>query len=437
MCVGSLLRIACMIGSGACFLGSQTTRLMKKDVKMAYGIMVLFFSAILMFILYFGSKYLHFAKLFVNCPDGADLDSCLGLASVYRLSFVLAVFHLLVLLCCLTRDSFAKIVNEGLWGFKMLLILGGFFGMLFVSNNFFIPYAKASMYFGGLFLFVQAVSLIDAFYLWAQFWAKKFDDGNNCYGCLLIFTSLLMYGATSFFIYIGFHNFWLSGCGGNKTILIFAILFALAFVVLIILKFHPQGSIITSGAISIFGVYLFWSALISNPSETCNLHRKNKSFMIFQIVFSFFFAFSCNIYWALITQKSAAYESSKLPQISSSEGDQEIDKKIEQEQDAARADGNAQTNLIKTDGKEHEFIEYENNSYIKFHGFMLLFSIYICAVFTNWGHAAISNDTWNYDGSNSDGPYYIKIIIGFFTFGLYLWTVVAPTLFPERDFETN
>ena len=317
----------------------------------------------------------------------------------------------------------------------MIIVLGGVAGSLFINNSFFIPYAKASLYFSAVFLFVQAVSLIDAFYLWADFWAKKFDDGNNCYGCLLIFTSLLMYAAATFFVIQGFRSFWLPGCGAGKTLLLLAAILSISFVVLIILKFHPTGSIITSGAISILGVFLFWSALVSNPSSSCNPEYSSKTAMILQLVFSFGFAFSCNIYWALVIQKSSAYEAAQIPQVSASQGDDEIDKKIEQEQKDAKADG-GEANLIRTDGKEAEYIEYENNSYIKFHGFMFLFSIYICAVFTNWGHASISNDTWNYEGNESDAPFYIKTAIGVFTFGLYLWTIVAPTLVPDREFDT-
>ena len=67
---------------------------------------------------------------------------------------------------------------------------------------------------------------------------------------------------------------------------------------------------------------------------------------------------------------------------------------------------------------------------------MILFSIYICAIFTNWGHAAISDSTWNYIYDRPKDPYYIKILTGVFTFGLYMWTILAPTLFPERDFHT-
>lgn len=435
MCVGWALRIACMVGSGLCTIGSQATKLMKQDVKLAYGIMVLFYSLFLMLILYYLASYLKFANSFIGCPTGSDiiLNTCLGMSAVYRMSFVLAIVHVLVGLSCLTRDKFAKIVNEGLWGFKMILTAGGFFGTLFISNDFFDSYAKASIYLSGVFLFVQAVSLIDGFYLWAGFWAKKYDDGNGCYGCLLIFTSLLQYALVGFFAYHGYSKFWVEGCSGNKLMLITPMIFVFAFFVLIVLKFHPHGSILTSGAISIFGVYLFWATLVSNNNTTCNSQYSSPSAMLLQIFFSFFFAFSCNIYWALITQSSDAYKQAQLPEVAATDGDKEIADKTEKEN---AKEGNQNTNLIRRDDTAEQYVEYENNSYIKFHGFMILFSVYICAVFSNWGHATINGGSYNFKGDSSSAPYYIKASVGIFTFGLYLWTVIAPTLFPDRDFQT-
>jgi serine incorporator 1/3 len=436
MCFGSVLRIACMVGSGLCTIGNQATKLMKQDVKLAYGILVLFYSLFLMLVLYFLAPYLKFANSFIGCPSGNDneLNTCLGMSAVYRMSFVLAIVHILVGLSCLTRDKFAKIVNEGLWGFKMILTAGGFFGTLFMSNDFFNTYAKVSIYLSGMFLFVQAVSLIDGFYLWASFWAKKYDDGNGCYGCLLIFTSLLQYALIGFFVYHGFTHFWQPGCSGNKFMLITPVFFTIFFIILIVLRFHPNGSVLTSGAISIFGVYLFWATLVSNTNTTCNNQYSSGSAMLLQIFFSFFFAFSCNIYWALITQSSVAYKQAQLPDVAATDGDNEIAEKTEKENEAK--EGNQNTNLIRRDDTAEQYVEYENNSYIKFHGFMILFSVYICAVFSNWGHATINGQSYNYKGDSSNAPYYIKATTAVFTFGLYLWTVVAPTLFPDRDFNS-
>lgn len=62
--------------------------------------------------------------------------------------------------------------------------------------------------------------------------------------------------------------------------------------------------------------------------------------MFVQIGGSFFFAFSCTVYWALVSQRSVAYKSANLPAVAASEGDEELDKKIEKEQQEAKAEGN-------------------------------------------------------------------------------------------------
>lgn len=436
MCLEGAIRGLCLVGSGACFVGKGATRLMKKDVKMAYGINFLLFSGFLMIMLYFGGGVIKFAGKFIDCPEGESLETCLGLSAVYRLSFVLATLHLLIGLSCLTRDKFAKVVNEQLWGLKLLVVVGGFIGTLFISNDsFFIPYAKITLYLSGLFLFAQAVSLIDAFYLWADLWAEKFDNGNKCYGCLLITCSLGMYLGAGYFIYSLFKDYWIPGCGWNIFWIIVMIVTAVVFIVLIVLKFHPNGSIITSGAITIFGIYLFWAAFITDPRTECNPSYSSKTNMVIQILASMGFGFACTVYWAVTYQGSKAYDQSKLPSLGANEGDEEVEKETEQIQKEQDGDDSA-TNLVKVEDTT-QFVEYENNSYLKFHAFMMLFAFYICAVFTNWGHASISDTTWNYEDSQSSGPYYIKIAIGIFTYSLYLWTVVAPTLFPERDFNTQ
>jgi hypothetical protein len=118
------------------------------------------------------------------------------------------------------------------------------------------------------------VSLIDAFYLWAEFWAKKFDEGNKCYGCLLIFVTLVMYTGTGFILYWSFKTFWVDGCGMNKFMLILMSILPILFTVLIVLKFHPKGSLITSGSISIYGVFLIWTAFVSFPDKKADTEAK-------------------------------------------------------------------------------------------------------------------------------------------------------------------
>ena len=127
----------------------------------------------------------------------------------------------------------------------MIFVTALFIGFFFIKNTFFLNYARVATWLGGVYLFLQMVSIIDAMYLWAEYWAKKFSDGNTCYGCLLIFAAVGMYTATGFIVFNSFRFFWIAGCGLNKFMLILLCLFLVAFPVLILLKFHPKGSLIT------------------------------------------------------------------------------------------------------------------------------------------------------------------------------------------------
>lgn len=172
------------------------------------------------------------------------------------MSAVFVVFHLVILLCCLTRDGFAKFVNEGCWIVKMLIICGMFFGTLFIPNSFFVYYAEFTNYGGFVFLVVQSVSLIDFCYIWAEYWALKYNNGNSCYGVLLIVFAFLLYAGTGLLLWAQYSVFMISSCPGSIVWLCVNAILPIAWTIMIILKFHPTGSIITSGGVSILITYL-------------------------------------------------------------------------------------------------------------------------------------------------------------------------------------
>lgn len=163
---------------------------MKHAVKLSYAMLFFAYCISIFVVLYYGGSLLKYANWVIQCPQ-ESLDTCLGISAVYRFSFVFAIFHLVVLLCCLTRDAFAKCVNEGCWFVKALIIFAGFIVTLYIPNEFFRYYAELTNYGGFAFLLVQSVSLIDFLYLWAEFWAEKYNRGNGCYGTLLILISLI------------------------------------------------------------------------------------------------------------------------------------------------------------------------------------------------------------------------------------------------------
>lgn len=189
-------------------------------------------------------------------------------------------------------------------------------GSFYIPNDFFVHYAKWAIYLSAVYLFVQMVSLIDAFYLWAEFWAKKFDNGNQCYGCLMIFTTVVMYSGTGYILFFLYKNFWITGCTANKFMLITMTIFPILFTVLIVLKFHPKGSVITASAISIYGTFLIWTAMISYPNKksgtTCNPVLTSSVSMYFQLFTSLLVALICTFYWSLSDKPSEAFEEARM-----------------------------------------------------------------------------------------------------------------------------
>ena len=108
--------------------------------------------------------------------------SCLGISTVYRLSFSLLVVYVLLVLLMLCRNRCSQVVNEGLFFVKYLSVMVVFLATLYVNNRVFLGYGELCRYIGLLFLVLQvpdiltqSIILIDLFYLWGIRWGRGYD----------------------------------------------------------------------------------------------------------------------------------------------------------------------------------------------------------------------------------------------------------------------
>lgn len=69
-------------------------------------------------------------------------------------------------------------------------------------------------------------------------------------------------------------------------------------------------------------------------------------------------------------------------------------------------------------------------AWVKWHFYMCLASIYIGMLITNWTSANILT----LDLQSNDFGFWVRAVIAWLTTLLYLWTLIAPKVFPERDF---
>jgi hypothetical protein len=72
----------------------------------------------------------------------------------------------------------------------------------------------------------------------------------------------------------------------------------------------------------------------------------------------------------------------------------------------------------------------ESCDWVKWHFYMCIASIYIAMLITNWTSASPTTGQL----VSNDFGFWVRLIISWLTTLLYVWTLVAPRCFPDRDF---
>ena len=176
------------------------------------------------------------------------------------------------MLCCLTRDRFAKAVNEGLWLIKMLLVPAMIYGTMYLPNSIFTVYGQLAVFGSFIYLFVQNLSIVDASYLVGVFWADKFhDEENTCYAVIMLLYTILVYALSGLFFYKIILDFLNTGCYFSYVVIGSLAFFALVYLLLVVVfKLNDRSSVVTSGSVTLLLSFLAWNALLSYPNKSCN-----------------------------------------------------------------------------------------------------------------------------------------------------------------------
>lgn len=366
----------------------------------------------------------------LNCPDNQDFQ-CLGISVVYRVSLALVVLHVFVLFWLLFRNGCSKRFNEGVWFFKLILVLGSFILFFFIHNSVFERYSKVIMVLSLVFLLFQIIMLIDLSYIWGARWIQKYDAGKTAYAIPLFGFSLIFYAATAYGIIRSY--IWFAGCGvGSAAVSITMALIILA-TIFIFLKTNPNGSLLTTGVVAAYSTFLTWSGL-SNMDKTCNPLLNNSSTTIAHLVFGLIVIMIALLYVSI----GKSSNSSGLIATKGVDIAKEVLEDDEQPKEATYKDEEKGA-IVKEKSKEQKEEEksdtsaYKSNSFIYFHIIMVFASFYLAMILTNWGQPAIEGKTFlQFQASNLS--MWIKLGASWAALGLYNWTLIAPKIFRNREF---
>nr|DAD45474.1 TPA_asm: hypothetical protein HUJ06_003704 [Nelumbo nucifera] len=288
---------------------------------------------------------------------------------------------------------------------------------ILVFIMFFLPNAIVSSYvskFGsGLFLLVQVVLLLDFVHEWNDKWVRK--DEQFWYIALFV-VSLVCYLLTFSFSGLLFHWFTPAGhdCGINTFFIVMTLIFVFVFA---IVALHPAvgGSILPASVISLYCTYLCFSGLASEPRDyECNgFHRHTKAVSTGTLTLGLFTTVLSVVYSAVRAGSSTT---------------------LLLEPDSPR--GGADKPLLpmnKTADEDEKKDEARpvTYSYAFFHVIFSLASMYSAMLLTGWSTSVGESGNLVDVGWPS---VWVRIVTGWVTAALYIWSLVAPLLFPEREF---
>ncbi|XP_044069116.1 serine incorporator 1 [Siniperca chuatsi] len=407
------------------------------------------------------------------CEDGAgssipDLRAdvnCkmfVGYKAVYRICFGMSMwflgFSILMINIKNSRDPRAAIHN-GFWFFKFVVLVAVTAGAFYIPDGPF-TYTWFIVGSGGAFFFIliQLVLLVDFAHSWNESWLDKMETGNSkgWYAALLGVT-ILNY-ILSFTAVILFFFFYTKpdGCFINKFFISFNMLFCIVASVVSVLhkvqESQPRSGLLQSSIITLYTMFLTWSAMTNEPDRACNpsllsilqqiaaptlapLEMENQTAVVIigteepvltsphlqwwdaQSIVGLAIFVLCILYSCI--RSSSTSQVNKLTMASK-------DSAILAEGSSSLDLSEDSTGPRRVKDNERDMVQY---SYSFFHFMLFLASLYIMMTLTNW----YSPDA-DYTVTSKWPAVWVKITSSWVCLALYIWTLVAPLILTNRDF---
>ncbi|XP_074032873.1 probable serine incorporator isoform X3 [Leptinotarsa decemlineata] len=446
----SAAQLACCCGSTACSLCCSACPSCRNSTssRIMYALMLLVGTIVACITLSPGLKDV--LKKVPFCANSSslvpnsvviDCQGAVGYLAVYRICFILTCFFALMALMMIgvksSKDPRSGIQN-GFWGLKYLLVIGGIIGSFFIPEGSFGP---TWMYFGMVggfaFILIQLILIVDFAHSWAEAWVGNYEETESKgWYFALIGMTVLNYALSITGIVLLYVFFTKSGgCDLNKFFisinLIFCVLVSIIAILPAVQEKLPRSGLLQSSVVSLYVMYLTWSA-VANSAKECNpglwgiFGKKssgdNTSYDIIGLVI-----------WMCCVLYSSLRSASKSSKITMSEN------MLTKDNGAVRGYGS--DSLVENEGNdggesgdgkkvwdnEDESVAY---SWSFFHVMFALATLYVMMTLTNWYNPSSSLENFNYNA----GSMWVKVISSWLCLALYSWTLIAPVVLHDREF---
>lgn len=377
-----------------------------------------------------------------------------GYQAVYRVCFTMtcffAVFCLLMINVKSSKDPRSAIQN-GFWLFKILILVGICVGAFFIPSD--SDFTTVWMVFGmiGAFLFIliQLILIVDFAHAWNEAWVENYEESQSrgwYFG--LLFFSIFFY-IVSFVLVVLYYVYYTAGsedsnCALPKFFISFNLICCIILSVISILPKIQEGNarsgLLQSSIITLYTMYLTWSALSSNEDTACNpslldivegnagsgVDAQAQSTGAFDstslIGLAVFFV--CVLYSSIRTSSKSSMSKLTLSreEVYVAESSSPSEEAIVLQSPGGDAEDQ------KTWDNEEEGVAY---SYSFLHFMFALASLYVMMTLTNWYKPESDLSGWQ----KSQSAMWVKISSSWVCMLIYLWTMIAPVVLEGRDFD--
>lgn len=416
-------------------------------------------------LLFFFSKKLqdHMPDQMVICTDGDGNENfnkthCLQIGFIARMSFILTIFHAFIFIVTLARNEMAGAFHDGCWGFKSFLVGACFVGSFWIDSSFFTTFANIAKYVSVVFLVYQALLMLVVSYKINGTLVSNYEkDEGKCSAIILMLVTLCVTAGNGFWIVLQYTQF---KCAYNITFMTITMLGIIVMYGLVFLRTRADASILTSGIAALYCLYLQWSALSSDPNTECNHLRGSGGNDFFQIGLGIFFTLLSLFIISASTAKKGQGADHLMEEAEEEKKEGELTEEqvqLAHERQAGIAVQPGQKNQDGTGAPavQHRTRDDGNDSddgetlhdrrgqgkakfaispqTIQFQLLLILSSVYYCMLFTNWMNPELFTSKSDTD-KKAMGTFWLKFVCEWITMFIYVFSLVAPLIFRDRDF---
>ena len=440
----------CVSATAALATNSASSRTEPRRNAGEYASLFLMIIAIMLAIIwgfYFGEE-MHKSPAYEKqwnqyCHEtSTEFPQCARFQAAYRVSFVAFIFFIAMAFITLRKPS----EHYEAWDAKIFTFLCLLVASSFAPNGMFLVWVWIARIAAFLFLVLQQIILIDTAYSLNEYLVGKGyaeqevnnGSGLNRYLVSLVALSIIIFAATITGLSLLFAYF--DGCTTADAFNSITLVFVVSFTLCQLFVIHDDtttggatsqtNSLLTSAVVAGYVVYLTFVSVSSNPDKDCNpMYNDRENLVSVSIGLAITFITLCaTVYFASISMTALIDDKSAIltTQI-------DLEKTLTGEPMNDESNTTMRPSLtrmlsdVPTQGKKSSV-----RTEAKFYVVMALISCYWCCVLTNWGNPG--------GGGSSSSPtaghtaMWMNISAAWICSLLYIWTIIAPKLFPDRDF---